>query len=85
MRLVAPSSCCDVYRRGIQFCTSSHVQAAKDFQKAIEVIPELKLVGKPDMCNVAFTGALFSHSAIIPPSTAVNTMLMCDAHLLYRS
>lgn len=33
------------------------LQAAKDFQEAIQKIPELRLVGRPDMCNVAFTGA----------------------------
>lgn len=37
--------------------TAKIMQAAKDFQEAIQQIPELRLVGQPDMCNVAFTGA----------------------------
>ena len=33
------------------------LQAATDFQKALKQIPELRVIGEPDMCNVAFTGA----------------------------
>jgi glutamate/tyrosine decarboxylase-like PLP-dependent enzyme len=34
------------------------LQAAKDFQEALKQIPELRVIGEPDMCNVAFTGAM---------------------------
>lgn len=33
------------------------MQAAKDFQAALQHVPELRIIGEPDMCNVAFTGA----------------------------
>ena len=34
-----------------------HVQAATDFKEGLKHIPELRVIGEPDMCNVAFTGA----------------------------